>query len=250
MSLDILARQASHDLVTATADLDVNDALRTTLDGAGRRRRIVPALAIVTAVIVLIVGWALSGELRRSAVPAPPVDAPSPVLVGSQLGAPMSAVAPSGWDVINDSSYVELHATDGSQARIVMVVPHEAYNPPAYELVPMKDDPALWTTTHPGLTTSGKFGVDGPGFAWAGTKADLSLSDKAGTESIPLVPLTKGAATEDLSISADDQMFRWTVIYFEGSDPLAIAAISPKPDDPNLHRSINELLESIQIEQK
>ena len=248
MSIDVLAHRASQSLRSASGALDVDEALRQTLERTRRRQRIGLSLVIVTAVIVLIVGWSLSGELRRPAVPAPPVDAPSPALVGSRLGAPMSAVTPSGWDIVHDGAYVDLRASDGSNARIVMVVPRTVFDPPAYKPAPLKGDPALWTTTHPSLKSNGRFGVDGPEFAWAGSKADLSLPAKAGEDSIPLVALTKGAGAPALSISDEDKTFRWTVVYFEDSDPLAIAATSPAPDDPNLTRSINDLLASIQIQ--
>ena len=171
MSIDTLAHQASQGLKDATRDLDLDDALRTTLDRSGGRRRIVPALVIATAILVLIVGWSLSGELRRSAVPAPPADAPSPVLVGQKLGAPMTAVAPDGWEVLRNGSYVEMHPADGSPGvHLFMLVPRKVYDPPSYELAPLGTTPYLDDRTHPDLTPNGQFGVDGPGFAWMGIK--------------------------------------------------------------------------------
>jgi len=251
MSLDTLARQAAEDLRSNVSTIDVDGALRTTLDQAGRRRRIVPVLVIATAILVLIVGWSLSGELRRSAVPAPPADSPSPTVVGEKLGAPMTAVAPEGWEVLRDRGYVEMRPADGSPGvHIVMLVPRRVYEPPSGTLTPLKDDPIIWMTTHPGLTTSGQFGVDGPTFAWTGTKVDVSLKPGAGTEGLHLMPLAKAPGAPPLAITPDDGTFRWTVIYFEDSDPLAIAATSPTPDDSDLTSAVNELLASIQIEQK
>ena len=251
MSIDTLAHQASQGLKDATRDLDLDDALRTTLDRSGGRRRIVPALVIATAILVLIVGWSLSGELRRSAVPVPPADAPSPVLVGQKLGAPMTAVAPDGWEVLRNGSYVEMRPADGSPGvHLFMLVPRKVYDPPSYELAPLRDDPIIWMTTHPDLTTNGQFGVDGPGFAWMGTKVDVSLKPKADEGGLHLMPLSKAPGSPPLAMTADDAMFRWIVIYFEDSDPLAIAATSPTPDDPRVIEAINELLASIQIQQQ
>ena len=251
MSIDTFARQASQELRDATCDLDVDDALRTTLDRSGGRRRILPPLVVVAAIIVLILGWSLSGELRRSAVPAPPADAPSPVLVGQKLGAPMTAMAPDGWEVLRNGSYVEMRPADGSPGvHIVMLVPRKVYDPPSYELAPLREDPAVWARTHPALTPSGAWGVDGPNFAWTGSKTDLSLSPKVKNDYVHLMPLSKAPGSPPLAITADDAMFRWIVIYFEDSDPLAIAAISPTPDDPRVIEAINELLASIQIQQQ
>lgn len=250
MSIDALARKASQGLRDATRDLDVDDALHTTMDRSGRRRRIVPALVVATAILVLILGWSLGGERFRSAVPAPPVGSPSPVLVGNKLGAPMTAVAPSGWDVVNDGAYVEMRASDGSGARMVMVVPRTVYDPPSYDPARLTADPAVWARTHPALTPSGAWGVDGPNFAWTGSRTDLSLSSKSENDSVRLLPLSNAPGSPSLSITADDAMFRWIVIYFQDSDPLAIAAISPTANDPDLTAAVNELLHSIQIQQQ
>lgn len=251
MTLDTMARRASAELRAATADVDVDAALRTTLDRSRHRRRVKPLLILATAIVALIVGWSLSGELRRSAEPAPPADAPTPVSVGRQLGAPMSALTPTGWDAVTDRSYVEMRPSDGSVGmRIFMLVPRKVYEPPSETLTPLKDDPIIWMTTHPDLTTSGQFGVDGPAFAWAGTKVDVSLKPKAGAEALHLMPLAAAPGAPPLAISPDDGTFRWTVVYFEDADPLAIAAMSPTPDDSDLTSAVNELLDSIQIEQK
>jgi hypothetical protein len=249
MSIDTLGRQASQELTARTADLDIDEALRGTLDQPRRQRRLGPALVVAAAVLVLLVGWSLSDHLLRTADSAPPADdSPSLESVGSQLGAPMSALAPSGWNVIHDGSYVEMTATDGSQARIVMVVPHTVYDPRSFQPTRLKDDPVVWMTLYPGLKSSARIGINATDYAWTGTQIDLSLSDKASTEPVPLVRLTGGSGAEQLSISADDEMFRWNVVYFEDSDPLAIAATSARADDPNLTRSIDELLASIQIQ--
>jgi hypothetical protein len=251
MSIDTIARQACRGLTAATADLDVDDALRNTLDRTRRHRRLGPALVIVTAVMVLIVGWSLSGELRRSAVPAPPASTPSAAQVGGKLGAPLTAAAPAGWAVLKDGAYVEMRPSDGAPGvHIFMVVPRKVYDPPSYELAPLREDPAVWARTHPALTPSGEWGVDGPDFAWSGSTTDLSLSSKVKNDYVHLMPLSKAPGSPPLAITADDAMFRWYVIYFEDSDPLVIAAISPTPNDPNLTRSINDLLASIQIQQQ
>ncbi|MEO8106984.1 MAG: hypothetical protein ABI720_06655 [Actinomycetes bacterium] len=251
MSIDTLARQASQRLLSATCDLDLDDALRQTTDRTRRRRGLGPTLVIVTAIIVLIMGWSLSGELRRSADPAPPVDAPHRTLVGEKLGAPMTAMAPPGWDVVSNRGYVEMRPADGSPGiRMLMLVPRRVYDPASQKLEPLKEDPVIWMTTHPEVTPSGRFGVDGPDFAWAGTKVDLSLSPKANGDGLHLLPLSRAAGSPPLAITANDAMFRWTVIYFENSDPLAITAISPTPDDPVVQQGVDDLLASIVINNK
>ncbi len=249
MSIDAVARQACQGLTAATADIDVDNALRSTLGRTRRHRRLGPALVIVTAVLVLFVGWSLSGELRRSAVPAPPASTPGTAQVGGNLGAPLTAMAPEGWEVLKDRAYVDLRPSDGSPGvRIVMLVPRQVYDPPSYELAPLREDPAVWVRTHPALTPSGEWGVDGPNFEWSGSKTDLSLSAKAENDFVHLMPLSRGAGSPPLAITKDDAFFRWIVIYFEDAAPLAIAATSPLPNDPNLTNAINELLASIQIQ--
>ncbi len=250
MSIDALARRATQSLLAATDDLDVDVALEGTLNRR-HRRGFGPVLVIITAVVVLIVGWSLSGELRRSADPAPPVDAPNRTLVGDKLGAPMTATAPPGWDVVNNRGYVEMRPTDGTPGvHIFMLVPHEVYDNSADGRAPLQDDPVIWMTNHPDLTSSGRFGVDGPDFAWAGSKVDVALRPKAEKDFVHLMPLSNAAGSAPLAITKDDAFFRWTVIYFTDSDPLAIAAVSPTPDDPELATALNELLASIQIQQQ
>jgi hypothetical protein len=251
MSIDTLARQAGQAVMAGTTDLDVDDALSATMDRASRNRRIKPVLLVAAAVVVLIVGWSLGGDLLRSAEPAPPADDPAPVSVGQRLGTPMSAIAPEGWDVTSNRGYVEMRPADGAPGvRLFMLVPRTVYDPPSYDETPLKDDPIIWMTTHSDLTTDAQFAVDGPGFAWMGTKVDVSLKPNADDGELHLMPLSKASGSPPLAITADDAMFRWIVIYFTDSDPLAIAAISPTPDDPDLMSAINELLASIQVQAK
>jgi len=250
MSIDTLARQAGQAVMAGTTDLDVDDALAATMDRASRHRRIKPVLVLAAAVVILIVGWSLGGDLLRSAEPAPPADDPGPVSVGQGLGAPVSALAPAGWDVTSNRSYVEMRPSDGAPGvRLFMLVPRTVYDPPSYDETPIKDDPIIWMTTHPDLTTDAQFAVDGPGFAWTGTKVDVALEPSADDGELHLMPLSKAAGSPPLAISVDDATLRWIVIYFTDSDPLAIAATSPTPDDPDVMSAINELLASIQIQE-
>ncbi len=250
MSIDTLGRQASEALFAATADLDAQTSLRRNLESSRGRRRLSPALVVVAAVVILVVGWAFSGDLQRSAVPAPPLDTPLPVLVGKKLGGPITAVAPTGWEVINDRAYVEMRPADGSPGmQVFMVVPRRVYDPPSDELVPLKDDPVVWITTHPEVKTLDKFGVDGPGSAWTATAVDLSLSPKAKNDWVHLLPLSMAPGSPPLAITANNGMDRWIIIDFEKSRPLIIAATSPTRDDPDLATAINQLLASIQIQQ-
>jgi hypothetical protein len=107
-------------------------------------------------------------------------------------------------------------------------------------------------TTHPDLTTDAQFAVDGPGFAWMGTKVDVSLKPDAArsNDGIILMPLSKAPGSPPLTLTPDDAMFRWIVIYFTDSDPLAIAATSPTPNDPDVMSAVNDLLASIQVQEK
>jgi hypothetical protein len=251
MSIDTLARRAGQAVMAGTDHLDVDEALGATMDRAGRRRRLMPVLVLAAAVVVLIVGWSLSGDLLRSAEPAPPADDPSSTVVGERLGVPMTAAVPSGWDVLRDRGYVEMRPSDGSPGmHLFMLVPRTVYDPPSYDEAPITDDAVIWMTTHPDLTTDAQFGVDGPGFAWMGTKVDVALKSRVNADGLHLMPLSKAAGSPPLAITAGDAMFRWIVIYFTDSDPLAIAAISPTANDPDLISAVNELLASIQVQEK
>ena len=251
MSIETLGRHAGDAVRAATADLDIDAALTLNLQQPRRQRRLGPAL-VAAAVLVLIVGWAISGDLRPSADSAPPLDrGPGPVLVGEKLGVPMTAAAPTGWEVLKNRAYVDMRPADGSPGmHMYMVVPRKVYAPPSDKLARFTDDPAVWVKTHPGLKTLGKGGLDGPGFAWIGQRVDLSLSPRAKSDWVHLMPLSGAAGSPPLSITADDAMYRWIVIYFKNSPPLVIAATSPTPKDPDLITAINELLASIQIQQQ
>lgn len=242
MSIDTLGQRSAEDLRTAASEIDVERSLR---DAVGRERpawRWTTVLVAATVVLVLVVVWAGSSVMTDEQS-APPLDSAPAEIVGRGVSVDIQATVPEGWEVVRDAQTVELRPLDGSDSAITMVgQPVKVYEPPDYRLKPLREDLVVWTTTHPDLEVTYKWGLDGPNFAWHGTEMRLGL--KRGNET-PLVPLPSG--TTPLAISDADQTFLWDVIYLSDSPPLLVASRSPSADDPVLKAARDELLQSLTI---
>ena len=122
------------------------------------------------------VGW-VGSRLVTDEQSAPPLDSAPSEVVGARLSVPVELTVPEGWVVTRDAQAVELRPLDGSDRSITLVgQPVMVYQPPDYQLKPLRDDLVVWTTTHPDLEVSDQFGLDGPDFAWTGTEMELALS--------------------------------------------------------------------------
>lgn len=243
MSIDTLGARAADDLRTAVSLVDVESAVADTLT---RRRPVTTratTAAVAIAVLVLVLGWAGSRVLDEEH-PAPPLQAPNEV-VGNQLSVPVELTVPDGWRAARDTASVVLLPDDGSNRSITLVgQPVRVYEPPAYQVRPLREDLAVWTTTRRDLLVSDRFGFDGPDFAWTGTEMELAL--RPGIASAPLVPLPGGY--DPLSITDADRTYLWDVIYFTDSPPLLVASRSDASDDTELKEARNALLQSLQFQ--
>lgn len=247
MSLDTLGLLAAQDLRAAASEVEVERSLQRSLTGRRRGRAVGAAMLVVAVVAAVVVGWLATHDLFRGEESAPPLDSGPAVTVGDRLSVPVALTVPEGWDVRRDDRAVELRPLDRSDRSITLVgQPVMVFEPPDYQLRPLREDLVVWTTTHPDLDVSDQFGLDGPGFAWTGTEMTLSLKPDA-TE-IPLVP--KPATDRDLStlsVKGADKTFLWDVIYLTDSPPLLVASRSSTPDDPVLKAGRDELLQSLVI---
>lgn len=246
MSLDTLGLLAAQDLHAAASEVDVERSLQRALAGRRRGRAVSATILVVAVVAVVVVGWLASHNLFGGEQSVPPLDSGPAVVVGAQLSVPVALTVPEGWEVRRDDRAVELRPLDRSDRSITLVgQPVMVFEPPGYQLRPLREDLVVWTTTHPDLEVSDQFGLDGPGFAWTGTELTLSL--KPDMSKVPLVP--KPATDRDLStlsVKAADKTFLWDVIYLTDSPPLVVASRSSTPDDPVLKAGRDELLQSLQ----
>lgn len=243
MSLDTLGRRAAQDLRAAASTSDVERSLQQALD-RDRRRPWKLALLVAATAIAVVVAWLATTDLFPSRHSAPPADGDAREVVGVRLSVPVEAAVPQGWVTSRDAASVELRPADGSDRSITLVgQPVVVYEPPSYDLKPLREDLVVWTRTHPDLRVSDDWGIDGPDFAWTGT--EMRLSVPPGTEAIPLVPLPSDAGR--LTVTSGDGTFLWDVIYLADSPPLLVASRSPVADDQPLKTARDELLESLTI---
>jgi hypothetical protein len=244
MSIDTLGARAAQDLFDATADLDVERALGSVQHRFSGRRRTFTLLVAACAVLLLIAGWLGARTVLQDRESAPPLDDNPAQVVGSGLSVPAQLSVPDGWTAVRDASTVELRPSDGSDSSITLVgQPVKVYQPPRYRLAPLAEDLMVWTTKHPDLEVSDRFGLDGPGFAWTGTQMTLAVAPSS--TDVPLIPLP-GQDTP-LSISQEDGLFLWDAIYLTDAPPLVIASRSSTPDDPTLKEARASLLQSLQV---
>jgi hypothetical protein len=244
MSIDTLGTQAAERLRLAASECDAEHALADAL-ARNRHDRVRSATLLVAAVAVaVIVGWLAAHELFGGERSAPPLDsAPAPV-VGERLSVPVSFPVPEGWEATRDAQTVELRPQNGSDRSITLVgQPVMVFEPPDYDLKPLRDDLIVWVETRNDLKVTDQFGLDGPDFAWAGTETQLSL--KPGIDEAPLIPLPGGP--DPLVITDAHRTFHWDVIYLTDSPPLVIASRSADADDDVLETARDALLESLQV---
>lgn len=248
MSVDTLGCDAGLQLLDATNDVDVEQALEEVLHARRRHHRVGASLAVLAVVVAVVIGFAWVTDFGRSTEPPQPLDVPHSQRVGTQLTVPATLTVPAGWGVSRDAAYVELVPADGAGARIVVVSPRKVYNPPKYDAVPLTEDLALWAITHPTVAEADRWSVDGPDFAWAGTTMKLTLS--AGVvdrREIPLVQLPETNPSKALTISFDERTYLWTVVYLKGDAPLLVVGISPTRDDPNVKTALEGVLDSLKL---
>jgi hypothetical protein len=246
MSLDTVARQATIALQSAVSDADVDRALTQTVEHRRQNRLAEPLLVAAVLVLLLAVGW-VGSQLVTDEQSAPPLDPAPSEIVGARLSVPVEVTVPDGWSVQRDAQAVVLIPQDASDMSITMVgQPVVVYQPPVYQLKPLRDDLVVWTTTHPDLEVNDQFGLDGPGFAWTGTEMELGL--RKGASDIPLVPIPgRPYPMTPLDITEQDKTFLWDVIYLTDSPPLLVASRSSIPNDADLKSARNELLQSLQV---
>lgn len=246
MSLDTAARRATIALQAGVSDADIDRALARTVEHPRRNRHAGPLLVAAALVLLLALGW-LGSQLVTDEQSAPPLDSAPGEVVGARLSVPVEATVPDGWSVQRDAQAVVLNPQDASDTSITLVgQPVLVYQPPDYQLKPLRDDLVVWTTTHRDLQVSDQFGLDGPDFAWTGTEMELGL--RKGASDVPLVPIPgRPYPMTPLDITERDKTFLWDVIYLTDSPPLLVASRSSIPDDADLKSARNELLKSLQV---
>lgn len=243
MSIDTLGRRAAADLRSATSGVDVERSLTQARARGRTPRRWMTVVVVATVLLVLVLGWAGS-RVMTDEQSAPPLDSAPSEVVGGRLSVPVEVTVPSGWGVLRDAQAVELRPLDGSDRSIILVgQPGMVFEPPAYRLKPLVEDLVVWTTSQPDLKVRDRFGIDGPGFAWAGTEMELAL--RPGTSEVPLVPLPSGP--DPVTITDADRTFLWDVVYLTDSPPLLVASRSSSADDVVLKSARAELLQSLQV---
>lgn len=253
MSVDTLGHRAAQDLHAAASTVDVERSLEQAL--ADRRRRTWQVTLLVAATaIAVVVAWLATTDLFAGEQSAPPADRAPRDVVGARLSVPVEVTVPTGWIAGRDAQAVELRPADGSNRSITLVgQPVLVYEPPDYQLRPLREDLVVWTRTRSDLKVSEPFGLDGPGFAWSGTEMILVL--RPGLEEAPLVALTAAEGNhgglsyrnDSLTITSADETFLWDVIYLTDSPPLLVASRSPDADDPVLKAARDELLQSLVV---
>ena len=259
MSIDRLAHQAVIEMRSNVSTLDADRALDQALDQslAGDRgsRLTRPALVLAGALVVAVSGWLISSAAHvQSSPPIAPANQPDgSTTIGEGLRGPVTLQSPVGWTVTHDEQYVELTPEDGSAARLVVAVPDRTYDPPTYAPAPIEQDLLIWTLGHPDIQHASRYGVNQHGWTkadvalpWQGQAMDLSLRARAlARGSVPLIPLPRASGDEPLTITSQDQTFRWAVIYLQGSDPIICAAISSTPRDAETIAAFGDLVQSI-----
>lgn len=243
MSIDTLGHRAAEDLRSATAGIDVERMLNLAPTRRASARRWTTVVVVATVLLVLVLGWAGS-RVMTDEQSAPPLDSAPTDVVGGRLSVPVEVTVPSGWVASRDAQNVELRPADGSERSITLVgQPVKVFEPPDYDLKPLRDDLVVWMRTHPDLQVSDDFGIDGPDFAWTGTERELAVPPRMGE--IPLAPLPSGP--DPLTVTSQDGTFLWDVIYLSDSPPLLVVSRSPLADDPVLKPARDELLQSLTI---
>jgi hypothetical protein len=253
MSVDLRARRAMDELRSEVALLDVDRAFDHVLTGGRRNGLVRSSLVLAAVVVVAMVGGIIAGGPMQSNTPPPPANQSKSATIGVDLPGPATMRLPAGWDIAHDGRYVELIPQDGSDARLVVTIPAEVYDPPSYDSAPLREDLVVWTLTHPAIQSAERYGIyeygrpqaEG-GISWGGNAMDLSLRTR-GSElgSVPLVPLPGAAGDARLSVTSQDATFRWAVVNLKGSEPIAFAAISVTSDDQLTLAALNDLLQSI-----
>lgn len=251
MSVDLRARRAMDELRSEVALLDVDRALDQALSGGRRNRKVRPSLVLAAVAAVAMVGWIIAGVVTQSSTPAPPADQPRSAEIGEGLPGPARMRLPAGWDIAHDGRYVELTPQDGSDARLVITIPYEVYEPPAYDRTPIQEDPLVWLLKHPAIQSTDRQGIyqyqDPKGIRpWSGNTIDLSLAGRGSDQSsVPILPLAGIGRGAPLLITRHDALFRFAEVSLEGSRPIAFAATSSNADDQQTLDALSALLQSI-----
>lgn len=253
MSLNSLAARAVDDLQSSVSALDVDLALDQALSKRRRSPLVRPALAVATVAIVALLVLFISGGPMESSQPPPPAGQPRSASIGAGLPGPAAMRLPAGWDVSHDGRYVELAPQDGSDARLVISIPYEVYEPSASKRVPLEDDLILWLLQHPAIESSERYGLYQYGDQkakgmrpWTGNAMDLSLKSGADDQkSVPIIPLAGIGRGAPLSVTGQDATFRFSEVNLEGSRPIVFVATSSIADDQETLDALSELIQSI-----
>jgi len=251
MSVDLRANRAMNELRSEVALLDVDRALDQALAGGRRTRKVRPSLVLAAVAVVAMVSWVIAGGPMQSNTPTPPANQPKSATIGVDLPGPATMRLPAGWDIAHDGRFVELTPQDGSDARLVITVPFEVYEPPAYDRAPIQEDLLLWLLTHPAIQSANRQGIyqyeDPKGIRpWSGNTIDLSLAGGGSDQSsVPILPLAGIGRGAPLSIAKEDATFRFAEVSLEGSRPIAFVATSSTSNDQQTLDALSELLQSI-----
>ena len=151
MSVDLRAHRAIDDLRSQVSLQDVERALDQAMAGKRRGRLARPTLVLAAVAVMATVGWVIAGSVTQSSTPAPPADQPRSAEIGEGLPGPATMRLPAGWDIAHDGRYVELTPQDGSDARLVITIAYEVYEPPAYDRTPIQEDLLVWLLKHPAI---------------------------------------------------------------------------------------------------
>ena len=253
MSVDLHARRAMDDLRSEVALLDVDRAFDHVLAGGRRNGLVRPSLVLAAVAVVAMVGWIIAGGPMQSDTPAPPASQPKSATIGVDLPGPATMRLPAGWDIAHDGRYVELTSQDGSDARLIITIPYEVYEPPGYDRTPIQGDLLLWLLKHPAIQSANRQGIyqyeepKAKGIRpWSGNTIDLSLKGGVANQTaVPIIPLKGIGRGAPLSITSQDALFRFAEVSLEGSRPIVFAATSSTAADQKTLDALNELLQSI-----
>ncbi|MDH4158689.1 MAG: hypothetical protein OEV62_00345 [Actinomycetota bacterium] len=250
MSVDELGRRATDELRAAAARSDEIVALEAVLGSRPTRWTGARLVAVCAAAALVVAGAAVVRAQLNPSASLSPAGQLAGAVVGERMSLPVRLTVPVQWTAATNQAYVTLLPTDGSDRSITVTPADKAFDPPLYATLTRPADFMVWTLSHPALEASNRTGgAWGDGYVSA--QMDLTLSDPpaqhlrvAPPGTLPLVPLSpEGAA---ITISENDQTFRWAIVTTHDGD-LLVAARSSAPRDTFLWDGFNTLVTSLRV---
>ena len=251
MSVDDLGRRATDELRAAAARSDEIAAMEAVLGSRPTRWSGARLVAVCAVAALLVAGAAVVRAQLNPSASVSPAGQLVGTVVGQGMSLPVGLTVPADWVASTNSGYVRLVPADGSDRSITITPADKAFDPPSYARLVTPADFNEWTGLHPALEVSYRFA--GPwGEGYESTQMELTLSEPPAQQSprvappgvLPLVPLPgEGAA---ITISEDDQTFRWTIVN-TGDGVLLVAARSSTPRDRFLWDGVSSAFASLEV---